>query len=595
MSSSIFLDKIILKSKKNDPYINFKPERKDDNYHFSNSISYNMIECLTMFKNKEIDHSTLNKYLFGNLGFLITKKNITLKKKIEKEKKTNNNNFKFINYKQNSLNSLSLNYDCYIPTKRLTIFNKKNTLEKNIEKLNLKGSKKKISLKLLKLPMNIEKLNFFKPFGKSFDTHKKANRKISTTSVYSLGSNSYSNEDFINANLDENESNSEFNLTLKEPNNDINLLEDDEFLNLIKKNPCFPKYKELTEYIGCPLIDCYSNKTRYNIFMNILNNFLNMEDYYPIESENNKELDSINNIELDNQTQIIEKKVFIDCNLNYNYDIFKDLSKSSEGKLLQKGIKSIIGKSENISYTSWNKTTASEITNNFDDEPSEGESLFAFFQNEKNDKQKSQFKLQKKIKMLLPKSYGKYLKKMNKEYIAFMHVYYKNIYNKCQESKMFIMDDDTILKKFYMQSLKKLLLDIGISQKKCYEKILKNQIYKNTDFFSFEQFMNNFEQNLLDSKEFKIGKYLLLFYILPHENNDSFLTQVELNQFFDLIGCEFINDPQVCKIISEKLIAKYELLYGNDEIKNIYAGKYRFRKVKITLEFFLDFIFDDME
>ena len=588
MSSNNYFNKIILKQKKIDPYINFKPERKDDNYHFSNSISYNMIKSLTMFKNKEIDHSILNEYLFGNLAFLITKKNITFYKKLEKEKKTNNSP-KLINNKRNNLNSLTLNYDSYIPTNRLPILDnkknnieknniEKNNIEKNNEKLNSKGLKR-TSTKLEKNNTSNEKSKFFKPFGNDFVSHKKAIRKLSVnSSVYSLGSNSNSVEDIDTVKSEEKESNNEFNLVSKETINDDNL--EEEFLSLIKKNCRFPKYKELTEYIGCPLTDSYSNKTRYHIFMNILNNFLNMDDYDPSEPENKN---TLNFNKLD-EISIIEKKVFID-NSNYNYDLYK---KNSDEKLLQKNINSMTVNGENNNNISQNRTTLSKELNNNYDESSEKDSLFELLEKEKNVNKKSVSKLQEKIKVLLPKSYRKYLEKMNAEYIVFMYAQYNNIYTKCQENKMFTMGDDTIVKKCYIQYLKKLLLEIGISQKRGYEKILKNQIYKNAKFLSFEQFMSNFEQILLDNKCFEIEKYLLLLYILPHENNDSFLRQIELNQFFDLMECEFICEPQICQILSEKLIAKYESLYKVEELKNIHVGKYRFRKIKTVLVFFLD-------
>ena len=83
-----YIDKILLKTKKYNPYSHMKPAEKDNNFFFINCISYNMMDNFTQFKNKEISSVILNLRLIGNLSFLFSKKKITLKK--AKKKKNQN-------------------------------------------------------------------------------------------------------------------------------------------------------------------------------------------------------------------------------------------------------------------------------------------------------------------------------------------------------------------------------------------------------------------------------------------------------------------------------------------------------------------------
>jgi hypothetical protein len=64
-----------------------KPAVKDSNFYFTNSISFNMVDTLTQFKNNEISPTNLNLNLLSNLSFLFAKKNITVKQNKAKQKK----------------------------------------------------------------------------------------------------------------------------------------------------------------------------------------------------------------------------------------------------------------------------------------------------------------------------------------------------------------------------------------------------------------------------------------------------------------------------------------------------------------------------
>ena len=138
--SKSYIDKILLNPKKYNPYSHMKPAVKDDNFYFANSISFNMMENLTQFKNKEISISKLNLRLIGNLSFLIAKKNVITKKRKLKDKiKLNSkNNKKIKNIQKTNNNEEDINfkilegYECYIPTKRIPYFNKRPFNEKSI-------------------------------------------------------------------------------------------------------------------------------------------------------------------------------------------------------------------------------------------------------------------------------------------------------------------------------------------------------------------------------------------------------------------------------------------------------------------------------
>ena len=72
--SKSYIDQILLKPKKKNPYSQMRPAVKDSNFYFSNCISFNMIENLTQFKNNEINSTNLNLRLLNNLSFLFAKK-----------------------------------------------------------------------------------------------------------------------------------------------------------------------------------------------------------------------------------------------------------------------------------------------------------------------------------------------------------------------------------------------------------------------------------------------------------------------------------------------------------------------------------------
>ena len=95
------------------PKSNQKPAEKNINFDYVDSITYNLIETMTKFKNNEINNNDLNLGLLGNLSLILTKGELDQKKinKNKKKKKKNNND--------NRKCSIQY-YGVYFPTRRIT-------------------------------------------------------------------------------------------------------------------------------------------------------------------------------------------------------------------------------------------------------------------------------------------------------------------------------------------------------------------------------------------------------------------------------------------------------------------------------------------
>ena len=627
--SKSYIDKILLNPKKNNPYSHMKPAVKDNNFFFINCISYNMMENLTQFKNKEISSVKLNLRLIGNLSFLFTKNKLTMKKNKEKEKsKPNSNNKKNNKYniltkKDNSFGIID-GYECYVPTKRIPYFNKRVLNEKsNNKKDNIKGNKK--IHKEIKIPPNLRNINFFRPSGRFVSLHlpnSKAVKSIRKKSSLSLTSDAYSEAlsnsiayTNTNTNIDENEgmdSSGEYSLICGEF--DDNIFHEKAFTNLLRTSPTFPKYSELTEYIECPLDDALPPDMKYQKYLKIFSEFMNENDYDDNNTNNNNSTlnnndnNCLNNITIlsgennstinlsedtndgnndnnDNNTQ----KIFIINPSNFRPDINnlernKIPKKSSKsGKLIQ--INTNVFSNYNTSMI--NKTSLSDDIEDSDGYI-KGESIFSFFEDE-DDKKNPGKKIDYKIRKILPKSAAKFLNKMNNQYITLMYEKYKLISEKWEESKSFLYDENMI-KKLFMQLLKTFLLDIGISSKKFYERLIRFEIHSK-EILNFEHFMNLFDiiltENSKENLRFKF--FLLMKIIAQNDDNNQILDEKQMNTFFDLIGCERIYINNFCEILGERLILRYKAKKKNENIdKNKVDKSFIYRKMKIILESFLD-------
>jgi len=610
MSKTSYIDKILLHPKKYNPYSHMKPAVKDSNFYFTNSISFNMVETLTQFKNKEISPANLNLNLFSNLSFLFAKKNITVKKNKAKQKEEQNNQKN--NLKKNKLINnnektddfkIIEGYECYIPSKRIPIFNKRTQNEKN----NKKDSKSVKKRKDTQILQNMKNFNFFRPSGRFLSLINKSKRK---TSINSMNSSDSLSEEFgssstINGssstinnnnaeNDNDNDSSGDFNLICGETADD-SIFKDQEFVNLIQNNPSFPKYNGLTDLIECPLEDAYSPEIKCKNFIKVLNEFIN-DDNNDIDNNINNNKNVVTSFSSNSQSVIVlgddndknnSQKIFIINPANYepytneletskNQGMFSQSGKIKKFNIFSKYNSSII-----------NKTSASDDIEDVEGKRNE-ESLFAFFEDESKKKNPSK-KIDIKIRRILPRSAMKYSNKMNNQYVFLMYDKYKIISDKYSEGKKFLYDD-TMVKKLYIQLIKGFILDIGFTSKKFYDKIIKYEMHSKEPI-NFEHFMNAFELVITDSnKENLRYRFLLLLKLISsNDNNDQILIEKQLNIFFDLIGCDYVYIQKFCELLGERLILRYKAIYTNKKNdKNINEEKYVYRKIKIILDSFLD-------
>lgn len=606
MSKTSYIDKILLHPKKYNPYSHMKPAVKDSNFNFTNSISFNMIETLTQFKNNEISPANLNLNLLSNLSFLYAKKNITVKKNKAKEKgeqMNQKNNFRknrFINNNEETDDfKIIEGYECYIPSKRIPIFNKKQQNEKN-NKRDKKSSKKKKDSQILQ---NLKNFNFFRPSGRVFSQiNNKSKRKTSTNTDYlseEFGSSSTINgsSTIINNNNAENEndndSSGDLNLVCGETVGD-SIFKDQEFVHLIQTNPSFPIYNGLAELIECPLEDDYSPEIKCKNFIKALDEFINDDnneiDYSIYNNKNMLSSFSSNSqsvIFLDDNDKSNNQRIYIINPANYepysneietskNQGMFSQSGKIKKFNIFSKYNSSII-----------NKTSASDDIEDVEGKRNE-ESLFAFFEGESKKKNPSK-KIDIKIKRILPRSGMKYTNKMSNQYIFLMFDKYKIIFDKYSEGKKYLYDE-TMVKKLYIQLIKGFILDIGFTSKKFYDKIIKYELHSKEPI-NFEHFMNTFELALTDTNKENLRYRFLLLLVLISSNDDSdqILLEKQINIFFDLIGCDYVYIQKFCEMLGERLTLRYKAIYTNKKNdKNMHEEKYIFRKIKIILESFLD-------
>ena len=624
--SESYINKILLKPKKYNPYSHMKPAVKDSNFYFTNCITFNMMENLTQFKNKEISTTNLNLRLISNLSFLFANKNITTKKihlKKKQKLKNSKSNKNIININDNEKEETNFGilegYESYIPTKRIPYFNKRALNEKAL----IRKESSKLNRKKEKIPPNLRNINFFRPTGRfmiyktqnqfyssKFITIPNKPRKISNNNmnISDLYSEVLSNSIVhTNTNTEDLYDYNDFSVDFSYIAGDIddNIFHEKSFINSLKTIPTFPKYSELCELIECPFDDALPPDLKYKKYINVFTEFLNEEDNYDDNNntnpnnnnnnDNNNGLDnSIINISQDTNDDNINnennnnKKAFIinpsktSMNNSDKNRFFRTSSRS--GKLLK--VNANIFSNYNSSII--NKTSLSDDYEDIDDYEKD-ESIFAFFENDEDKKKNPSKKINPKIKKMLPKSAIKYVNKMSNQYIFLMYEKYKIVAEKWEEAKKYLCDD-IMLKKWFIQILKRLLLNIGISSKKFYEKLIKFETYKKKSL-DFEHFMSIFELILIEENKenLRFKFFLLLKIISNNDDNDQILTEKEMNLFFDLIGCENIYINNFCEILGERLILRYKGIYNNGNLdKNMIDKNFIYRKLKIILESFLD-------
>ena len=666
--SKSYIDQILLKPKKKNPYSQMRPAVKDSNFYFSNCISFNMIENLTQFKNNEINSTNLNLRLLNNLSFLFAKKKVRTKKEKLKDKLKENDKKNTKNQKSKKIkgvkdeNNFEIieGYECYIPTKRIPVFNRRPLNEKNIiRKESSKTLKKFHKEKEFKIPYNLRTINFFRPCGRFIATNANSNvnsvRKKSSLNVtkfsdkYSELSNSiaYTN---TNTNIDEgndlnDENNSFDDFSLNFAENDDNIFHEKAFINLLKTNPIFPRYVELTDLIESPFDDVFPPDIKYKSYYNIFNEFMNEEDYDDNNVNNNLNNDNninnnlnndninnnlnnennniiINNLNIDNNNNCSNNITFLSNQENSIINLSDDMTDGNTNDITDKNQKIFItnpsiynkiyinisdknkfpkkpcksGKLLKINaniFLNYNNTSIinkTSLSDDIDDDDGDDyqkrESLFAFFENDDNNPSK---KIEAKIKKILPKSASKYINNMSNQYIFLMYDKYKVISKKWDEAKSFL-NDKIVLKKLFIQLLKKYILFIGISSKKFYERLIKFEIHSK-EKFNFEHFMNIFDIIITENNRENIRfKFLLLLDLIKkNDDNEENVDEKQMNNFFDLIGCEQVYINNFCEILGERLILRYKAIYNNPNIdKNTNDKTFNYRKIKTIMGSFLD-------
>ena len=529
---------------------NVKPELNDINYNYVDVISFNIIDNLTKFKNKELSNSELTTRLLSNLSIILTQEKKYQKKLSEKNK---NQKQKTSLVKKTYLNK----YDIVIPTNRITCLQTITRITKNKIK------------NYLQVPINQKNIKAFLSSGREFKDPNSANisnkcfttsqtdnessfnassmdlilqQKLSSKSLHMKNNNSSKNE----------ESEEEYSLVNHSYNKEN--MEDNLFISFNTNNiPLFENYEGLNDYIECPLIKKESLDKKYNDFINIFNGIDNIIDSFDDNILNNEIVDNnISKTNIDKHDNYYYNQIIVD-----NFYINNYYQNRYNGK-----------NSNNTSSS--NCYSPVKIHNKNDVNKS----------NNINNNNKKKEILTKKIK-------DKYLENMNEEYIKLLYRKYMKMISRCDKVKSYFIDD-VMTKKLFLQFFKKFLLEIGISPKKNYEKILKNQIFNNK-LLSFEQFIQCFDSilNEDDSTGYKI-KYTFLLNLLPHENGDDFLNRRKMTTFFELISCELVFIQDFYETLIDRLILRYNALYNKDEESNIIEGKYRFRKMRIILESFFD-------
>ena len=454
----------------------FRPAQKNINYSLFDSSTYSILENMTKYKNKEINYDQLNLNISINISFILTK----------------------CSRKKNNIK----NFDIYYPLNRIS-YNEKN-------------------------------LQAFIPFPNNFLNHKKKTKKndISCSSDNDI------------KNISKKSPKSESSLIYDDENNSLSLISDDSLVLLnystnskntkennrkIQKN--FVRYKNLNDYIECPLIQNKNKQDKINEYIFLLDNIDNVienDEIYKINLYQSKKRYSDN---------INEEKIIID-----NFDIINEELSGNN----------LIFKEKRQEF----------INVDFNKKPKD---IIVII--DKQDEISSSLK-------------KKYKKIMNQNYISLMQKIYKRLIESSISKNKKINQ-----KNIFLRNFKNFLLNIEISNKFIYEKILKSQIFSDVPI-SFDKFIQSFDIIICDNKpENMKQKYLFLLNILTAQ---EFLSWNKIELFFELIGCDCTYIETFSENLGDKLIRRYNAVYKDEEGNNILEKKYRIKKLRIVLESFFE-------
>jgi len=553
------------------PKLNYKQAERNINYTYIDTISFNLMDNMTRFKNSEINKKELNLRLLTNLSLILSKGNID-QKKLKKKKDKND-----VDSKKCSIQ----NYGIYFPTNRVTCLEEHKDNNYGTDNMNNKN----VRNNNLRIPFSYETINAFLPFGINLFKKKdnrlsvKSDGRICNNSSYDKGKSSKNSSYYYESNENDNS----FSLISEESlsNKEVTYINNKAILDGINKSifknlKSFRKYRDLVDYIECPLIKNYSKKEKYNNFINLLDNIDEIIEY----NDNNNNIKG--NFQLNDLIDIDDynfKRIYVD---NFNINNLSNEQYKNNLSPIRNGVKK--NKSNNISKINNDSEflfSNSSIKNDLSDTLDKTSSSM---NQKKNNNIINQNDKSHEISSSLRK---KYLKKMNEHYIKLIHIIYMNFISKCSIANLQFFDENMI-KKLFLQFFKKFLLAIGINNKKIYEKILKNQIF-NKKILSFDQFIQCFDIILYDNdNENILTKYLFLLNIINQKSNNNILEYKDIELYFELLGCEATYIPEFCENLGDRLIIRYNSIYRAIEGENIIAGKYNFIKMKTVLESFFD-------
>ena len=175
--------------------------------------------------------------------------------------------------------------------------------------------------------------------------------------------------------------------------------------------------------------------------------------------------------------------------------------------------------------------------------------------------------------ILSEKTFNYYINYMNFDYLKYMLVIYTKIKNKSM--LMFMCED-----KMFLNLIKIFILHVGISDKKTYEDILRNLVYKTN--ISFENFLEIFLKILKMNEEFLINKMKFLLCLIDYDEK-NIIQLKQLFVFFNFLKTKLLFDNEIYNDITNNLIPRYKILYPN------FNGKtFNLKKIFIILETFFE-------
>ena len=288
-----------------------------------------------------------------------------------------------------------------------------------------------------------------------------------------------------------------------------------------------------------------------------------------------------------------EKKSFIN-DLNNNFDDDDDFNNNNflinenldsisfTDKKIESSNINIINENEENYFNNNNNNNSNSINNrNTKNNSNEIENIkeFEVINKEKfNSNLITKFEAQNLYKnefknILSEKTFNYYINYMNFDYLKYMLVIYTKIKNKSM--LMFMCED-----KMFVNLIKIFILHVGISDKKTYEDILRNLVYKTN--ISFENFLEIFLKILKMNEEFFINKMKFLLCLIDYDEK-NIITLKQLFIFFNFLKTKLLFDNEIYNDITNNLIPRYKILYSNFDGKT-----FNIKKIFIILETFFD-------